>query len=434
MAIGASHLDISQAAAELWEFLAWNLRCEIFTHPDFHHPAELWVFQALLLLELFESMSSTKALHENAHVHHETTITLMRRSDFLCGVKPSELPKDSTPFQQWQQWLTNETTRRVAFAAFVMDSTHAAMFGHSAVMVVHEMRLRLPCDEVQWSSSSIKAIENTAKFSEGLQMMLGGQKVKTSLFGRTALIAGLLNMSWHESQSDLQVNALCTSKTLVAQDKWKVSIRRGFKLWKKECDNSFDGSLGLHTMLYHLAHMATYADIVHCQIFAGAGEVLGSRVIPQDSNTSQRYIYDWARTARARHATWHALQLLRSVLMPKKSDPAEHFIQSEKSLNRPWVIYNAALILWSYGYAREGPTRAPIRQADDFEQVRDMQNYLQNLGAAKSPDEFEIMKGFNGCSGMLMVLCQVFENMRWELMREAALILRNCIQVLEGES
>jgi len=48
--------------------------------------------------------------------------------------------------------------------------------------------------------------------------------------------------------------------------------------------------------------------------------------------------------------------------------PVEYLVRSDKLLNRPWVLYYAVLIIWSYGYALEGLTSAPIPQADDFEE------------------------------------------------------------------
>jgi hypothetical protein len=50
----------------------------------------------------------------------------------------------------------------------------------------------------------------------------------------------------------------------------------------------------------------------------------------------------------------------------------------------------------------------------------------------KSPDKFQPMTGFNSCTGILIVIYKEFENMRWELIREAALTLRNCIQLLNA--
>lgn len=94
MTLGASCLDKSwalqttQAGAKLSNFLAWHLRHIILKDPDFSAPTKLWVFQALLLLEVFEKLYSTRKLHERAHVHHATTLNLMRRAGFLVDSAP----------------------------------------------------------------------------------------------------------------------------------------------------------------------------------------------------------------------------------------------------------------------------------------------------------------------------------------------------------
>jgi len=498
MAIGASCLDkihgyeVTQAGAELSNFLAWHLRWEIFSDYHFRPPAKLWVFQALLLLELYEKMYSTRALHERAHIHHATTITLMRRGSSLIGRSALDSPPSvrddkqglngsrqsstsgaNTPDEWWNHWITNEATRRAAFAAFVIDSTHATMFGHSTVMVAHEMRLPLPCDEALWnatSSAEVGRIEaslhaNGVKpisFLEGLKRTLNAQEVRTNSFGRTILMAGLLSVSWHMNQRDLQVNSLGVSQALGGRDKWRGSLTRAFDLWKTDFDRSlarqgdsiptpyvysekkeenavFQG----RTVLHHLAHMAMHVDIVDCQIFARAKRLLGRTIGTQDLNSAQRRMKDnWAPTAKARDATWYALRFLCSVLLPEESSPAhsgfddppfDYSARDDILINRPWVMYFAALIVWCYGFALEGPTQAPVPAAYDFdEQVRDMRDYLRRLGGVRSPEDLKSMRGFNGCTGMLMVLRTVFEKTRWELLHEAALLLNNCIQLVGG--
>jgi hypothetical protein len=154
---------------------------------------------------------------------------------------------------------------------------------------------------------------------------------------------------------------------------------------------------------------------------------------------------NWAPTAKARDATWYALRFLCSVLLPEESaaaravpggfnDPAfDYSARDDVLMNRPWVMYFAALIVWSYGFALEGPSTQPIPPNYDFEaQVRDMRVYLRRLGGVRSPEELKSMRGFNGCSGMLMVLRTTFEKTRWELLHEAALLLNNCIGLLAG--
>ncbi|CZR64881.1 related to C2H2 zinc finger protein [Phialocephala subalpina] len=485
MAIGASFLnkihcyEKAQAGAELSNFLAWHLRLEIFRNHA-QPPAELWVFQALLLLELYEKMYSTRLLHERGHIHHTTTITLMHRGSGLIR-RPALYSSLSagaiTPDEWWDHWITNEATRRTAFSAFVIDSIHSTMFGHSTVMETHEMRLLpLPCDEALWSatnSAEVRRIEarlnadgvKPTTFLEGLKRTVDGQEVRTSSFGRTILMAGLLNLSWHMNERDLQVNSLGVSHVLGEQYKRRRSFTRAFDLWKYDFERSLDGTAdGISrpyvyaekkednvvfqsgTVLHHLAHMATHADIADCQIVAGAERLLGRDIGSQDLNSSRRRMDHWTRTAEARDATWYALRFLCSVLLPEESvtsaihtdhgDPSFHYsARDDVVLNRPWVMYFAALIVWCYGYTLEGHTTSPVPAANDFGgQVRDMRAYLRRLGGVQSPEGLKSMRGFNGCSGMLMVLRAVFRNTRWELLHEAAHLLKNCIQLIGGQA
>jgi hypothetical protein len=185
-------------------------------------------------------------------------------------------------------------------------------------------------------------------------------------------------------------------------------------------------------------------DIVDCQIFARAKRLLGRTIGSQDLNSAQRRMKDnWAPTAKARDATWYALRFLCSVLLPEEvvtannihsgynDPPFDYSARDDVLLNRPWVMYFAALIVWCYAYALEGQTTAPVPAAYDFEdQVRDMRAYLRRVGGVHDPEQLKSMRGFNGCSGMLMVLRTVFEKTRWELLHEAALLLDNCIKLL----
>ncbi len=498
IAIGASCLDkmhgpnVTQAGAELSTFLAWHLRGEIFKHVDFLPPAKLWVFQTLLLLEVYEKMYSTRVLHERAHIHHATTLTLMRRGSSLIGRSALDSPptvKDEAPGmtpnsnqgsaaqnpeQWWNHWITNEATRRVAFAAFVIDSIHATMFGHAATMVAHEMKLQLPCDETLWSATSsaeVGRIESNLRsngikpmtFFEGLKNTLKGKPVRANSFGRTAIIAGLLSVSWHMNQRDVQVHHLGALKVLGGKDIWRGPLTKAFDSWK----NDFDQGIGKgtipssmpsasdrideenifesRTVLHHLAHMAMHVDIVSCQIFAKAGRLLGRTTLPSDYAIAQKRIRDnWAPRASARHATFYALKFLSQVLMPDLATSHRNGAASSLQgltpysarddflLNRPWVLYFASLIVWSYGYALDGPVRSLPSLSTPEEQTCDMRAFLTRVGGIQDPRELVHMRDRNACLGMLLVLQAMFQKCRWELLHEAARLLGNCIHMSEG--
>jgi len=498
IAIGASCLDklhgpnVTQAGAELSNFLAWHLRGEIFKHVEFLPPAKLWVFQTLLLLEVYEKMYSTRVLHERAHIHHGTTLTLMRRGSSLLGRSALDSPptvKEETPGmttnsnqgsaaqnpeQWWNHWITNEATRRVAFAAFIIDSIHATMFGHSATMVAHEMKLQLPCDETLWSATSsaeVGRIESNLQnsgikpmtFLDGLKNTLKGKPVRANSFGRTAIMAGLLSVSWHMNQRDVQVHHLGALKALGGKDIWRGPLTKAFDSWK----NDFDQGIGKdiippsmpypqdkldeenifesRTVLHHLAHMAMHVDVVSCQIFAKAGRLLGRTTLPSDYAIAQKRIRDnWAPRPSARHATFYALKFLSQVLMPDTAIShrnaaasgmeglSPYSARDDFLLNRPWVLYFASLIVWSYGYALDGPVRSLPNLSTPEEQTYDMRNFLTRVGGIQDPRELEHMRDRNACLGMLLVLQAMFQKCRWELLHEAARLLGNCIDMLRG--
>ena len=504
IAIGAVTLDkdhgtvTTDAAAELSHFIAWHLRWEIFQDVDFRPPAKLWVFQTLLLLELYEKLYSTRALHERAHIHHDTTLTLMRRGSSLLGRSAFESPPSaredryarsmtgsransaSEPGageESWNHWIKAEATRRVAFAAFTLDSTHATMFGHSAKMVAHEMRLPLPCDEALWSATSAAEVARVQSslhsngvrsitFLDALKKTLNGQKVRTNPFGRTVIMAGLLSVSWHMNQRDLQASSLGVVQTAEGRGKWRTALLRAFDYWKRDFDEAASHSSSpslncspsyrqqYHTkggafyearsVLHHLAHMASHVDIVDCQIFAGAGRLLGRSITPRDYSTArEKMTQHWATKSSARDATFYALKFLSDVLMPDNpwrsnigspmGQDLEYAARDDVMLSRPWVLYYAALVVWCYGYAHDGPiTPSPPELHTPAQQRQDMYIFLHRFGAVRTPDHLNQLCDRNRCMGLLMVLRDMFMQTRWELLQEAATLLGSCIEKLKG--
>lgn len=508
MCLGATCLErvhplaLSQTSAEMAFFVAYHIRWEIFKEPEFRPTAKLWTFQTCLLLELFEKMYSTVSLHERAHIHHATTLGVMRRGSSLIGRSANEVPSEgddptrtppgpegsintagtNTPDAVWNRWITAEATRRAAFAAFIIDATHATLFGHSAVMSPHELRLPLPCDEALWSATSSAEVQRVeaslaangfkpTSFLDGLRRTLNGQKVRTNTFGRVILMAGLLNVSWHMNQRDLQVSSLAAAATLGNQIKWRSPLTRAFDFWRRDFDDSLakndawlsvcnpnstdrasvvarDNVFESRTCLHSLAHMAMHVDIIDCQVFAGAERALGRMVSEGDRTAVQRRMREqWAPSARARDATFYALRFLCEVLIPeeeltpKRPHPHQpptfsYSARDDYLLNRPWILFFAALIVWSYGFALDGPIRPSNYTLTTRElQIFDMQRYLIRMGGVASPDDLEKLKDRNSCLGLLLLLRERFQQPRWELLHEAGEALGSCIeQLVPGHS
>lgn len=485
MAIGAACLgrkhnyELSQLAALLSNFLAWHLRWEVFLHKDFRPPGKLWMFQTLLLLELYEKMYSDRVLHERAHLHHATTITLMRRGTSLLGCFTDSRPQSPTnkddnglkrqsPVAEdtwWLNFIEAESTRRAAYAAFLIDSTHATMFGHSSVMQNKELTLPLPCDENLWAAptrdecyrlnSNIKAGGQTASFLSGLRDLTHDNPVQTDTFGRTILMAGLLNCFCQMMQRDHQ-QAQSLGVGAATSSKWRPTLRRAFDNWSHQYDNFLlttyqkpyyhhqeELTSESHSVLYHLAHMAIYVDIVECQIYAHAPKVLGRLILTAErASVVKRWESRYHKTHEMRTSVYYALSFLKSILMPdakmKRSqafDNEDHRYKARDDplLNRPWVIYYAALVVWCYGFAKEGPTKEPIPPRDrPGAQRRSMEDYLNKFYRYDAKGEYAYlaeMEGLNGNTGLLMIVSSCFKDCRWELLKEAQNLLTRCIEL-----
>ena len=527
IAIGAATLDkaygtsLTDSAAEFANFVIWHLRWEIVRDSDFRPPAKLWVFQALLLIEVYEKMYATRALHERSHIHHDSTLTLMRRGSSLLGRSASDTPPNGGRFDEnpktvngnteqskseesWHRWIQTEATRRAAFGAFVLDSIHATMFGHAAKMVAHEMRLPLPCDEGLWSSVSpgeAARVQSSLQtngvkptmFLDGLKKTLNGQRVRTNSFGRTIIMAGLLSVSWHMTQRDLQISSLGprTANSFGGLDKWKSVLLRAFDNWKRDFDEALaeatpapsspnlrttittapllggppgnvlrplddENIFESRTVLHHLAHIAAHVDVVDCQVFAGANRLLGRSVTPKDYSLIREKIERWATKASARDAAFYALKFIAQVIVPPNEgegldgryyghaspilpqafEQNQYIARDDFLLNRPWVLYISALVVWCYGFALEGPISPKVRLEEQFDtyakKERDMMSYLSRVAGVRAPDDLEKVQGKNRCLGLLMILKDSFGSTRWELTHEAAGLLGNACLKLSG--
>ena len=480
MAIGASLLGneygmIMKAAAKNFaNFVAWHLRWQVYMDSSFHPPAKLWVFQTLLLLEIYEKMNATRALHERANIHYATTINLMRRSTALDeDLNLTQRPL-SSPQEWWERWINAEATRRVAYAAFLLDATHATMFGHSAVMVVQEIRLPLPCDETLWSATSpaeVGLVESSlhanairpTTFIQGLKRTLTGRKVRTSSFGRLALMAGLLSISWHMRQRELQMSTLGVPHAIGVPETWRSTLISAFDFWKQDFDEDIahmkmaaGGWPGVRfdnasvsdqaTVLHHLSQLAMQIDVVDCQIAAGARAVMGRAVTKSERDRVQKKMINWCKTEGARQAAYHAIQLLQKFVTigTENGSPRFYSARDDCLLSRPWVLYFAALTIWCQNHfnKRRNSFSAPhvtspgqsLQQTqgqfgEDRLDYENVQFFLSHAASKSSVELASLDLGDRNVVSLLQLLDQSFRDSRWELLHEAADRLREAISI-----
>ena len=490
ISLGAASLRGRDSSGQLAEYGSFadviisSVRWEILTSDDAGPPISLWVAQALLLLEFYEKLCSSRRLHERAHIYHPAFLTLLRRGSPLIGRAGSESPPepeetgadrqaalgtglDSRTW--WIRWAESESMHRVVFAAFMLDVIHAAMFGHTADMSAHEIRLPLPCDDNLWTASSPDVVRQLdanfrmygvkqVSFLDGLKSALHGKEVKTHSFGRMIIISGLLSVGWHLSHRETHLKWLdLRAPSTDTRHTWRKLLLGAFDSWKDSFDVAMsdagsdaagrrgfaNGPINSASLLYHLAHLSLHADIVDCQVFAGVRRLLGRRVSARDHANAVKRMGAWAKQSSTRHAVLHAFRLLYSVLVepyprrrnsaapalrdaPPPPPPAiQYSIRNEQDPHRPWIMYYAVLVIWAFVQALGQPPLPPVAQSPAR-----TREYLAGVAMLRDLDEQAAATLHEGLHGLLAVVEGILGEAQTELLAEAKGRLQLCREML----
>ncbi|OHF01754.1 hypothetical protein CORC01_02945 [Colletotrichum orchidophilum] len=483
IALGAASLSSRDATGNLEQYggladvIISSSRWEILTHEEASPPVGLSISQALLLLEFYEKMFSSRRMHERAHIYHSATLTLLRRGSPLIGRGGSESPpEEAAPLSNdgpssdsrtwWIRWADSESMHRVVFAAFMMDTIHAALFGHNADMAPHEIRLPLPCDDGLWTAATPNAFRQLdgnyrmygikqVSFLDGLKSALHGQEVKTHTFGRMIIMSGLLSVGWHLSRRESHLKWLdLRPPSTETHDSWKKILFSAFDEWKESFDNavgandtsegpgqpsSSNGPIHSAAVLYHLAHISLHVDIVDCQVYAGVKRLVGRKVSTRDHANAVARMRTWSNAPSTPHGVLHAFKLLYRVLVDQKnpkrrtsnfgplpeSVSAFYSCRSESDPHRPWIVYYATLTIWSFVQAMGLPNKnAPSGRNSDIAR------YLAHFASLEELDE-ESMRNLNERLPELLDLMKMsLEQSHSELLREASERLKLCREML----
>lgn len=461
-----------------------SIRLEILGDKGAVPPVDLWVAQALLLVEFYEKMYSTRKLHERGHIYHVVTLNLLRRGSPLIGKAGLESPPDEQNGVEpggddrtwWVRWAETEAMHRVVFAAFMMDVIHAAMFGHASDMAPHEIRLPLPCDEALWSATSqenMRQLEGTLRmygvgkpvfFLDGLKRALHGQEVRTHSFGRMIIMCGLLSVGWHLRHRETHLKWLdIAPNASEMRDKWCKMLLKAFDDWKTSFDDAVssggassadpsgsgqqtasNGLIQSAAVLYHLAHISLYVDIIDCQVYAGAKRLVGRKVSSRDLANVNSRMAVWAGQLLTRRAILHAFKLLHRILVDPRQKkiasiqeypgsgrggPIQYSTRADSDPHRPWIMYYATLSIWSFtqavkaqGQSRPAPSFNPSRTRG----VHNVPEYLSRVAKLSELDSATATTLSDGVPDLLDVVYKLLSQSHWELLKEACQRLANC--------
>lgn len=470
----------------LADLIITGLRWEIHTHDDAQPPVKLWVAQALLLLEFYEKMFTSRQLHERAHIHHVSTLTLLRRGSPLGGrpgaetpleasLEASEMPSESQSVVEqerasqpalseawWRRWASNEAMLRVVFFAYTIDTLHAAMFGHESSLLPSDVGLLLPCDDVIWRAQSAEQVHQLEatfnmygiqplKFLDGLKKYLHGSHIQSHYRARLTLVIGLFSVACHIRPKEKHVKFFESVPSQGERKKWTSMMLEALDRWKDGLDDAVSsdrshrtGSVGSPqlvepTVLYHLAYITTHVDILDCQILAGSKLLLGRRVTKKELARATYHAASWATTTDAVVAVRHSFKLLATTLiMPGLRSPnqscvsTQYSCRSDPCINRPWSLYLAVLSIWTFYFAMRqkllGNDAMELANGNEVQQTAC--DYISCHAEIDNADDLISNFSYNGCNAMLQYLSDIMAIAEPEILVEASRRLRACQHLL----
>lgn len=388
-----------------------RLRWLVFSHNDLADDPPLWIFQALILIEAFEKMLSSRKHHELAATFHGSIVILMRRNqpfsfdiddedwssaDENYRSRGNNSRKQSSSYSKysieskWNRWIENESLRRVFFLAFTIDSQHVALFGHSQCMSANEILFELPCLEDVWDAPDaetwLSLYESSTRpplFLDAIKslLMLKPLDKTTSQFSRLIILHGLYSVAVQtQTQKNAAIgflsgkNEQCrhcgkphqhsssggSSSNGGGGEQWRALLAQALQTWSFSLFTQgsiiIEACQSLHQMAYvtlYLSH-TTVLDIL---VFARYPSLVSRRLTRRDYAKAEHLVKTWSSTPEAIVAVRHALLLIQETLFPKRSkqhspqgyrEEVIYEANTDKVALRPWCLFVCTLVVYAF--------------------------------------------------------------------------------------
>lgn len=466
--VGASYgsKKIHQAAVKIHD----SLRGVLFSSGHFRPNPELWVLQALLLIEVFGKNRAGLKQYEMAHLFHGLLINMIRRSGCESAVTDPYGPEDEAdPEGRWKAWIRKESMKRLALLTFLWDVQHATFFSQTLYMSAFELKVALPSDLNLWNSrdptewlghrraevaplSFLSTLKKFLNCSENLPYI--------NSLSRVLMLHGLMSIAW-----DMQRRDQTSLNFHIDPAHYKIKLNKAYDHWKQDFDkfsrkimqkisNNFENTtnktffvkyLTTNNAIYHTAVLSLWTNLVDLQIFAGTNLVFGMRVDESTFLKSKSQITEWVyQVGISDKAVMHASQLLRCGLTNLEN------WQVDGTFHYPWCLYLASLVCWAFfkilrdqldvksltkiSSETDSATPCPSGQTQGLDGIVDpvisdskasMRRFV-SLVTSGTPDEIRSRKTIcsDDWSGVIEEVANHLRTIRWAIVYDAYKILK----------
>jgi hypothetical protein len=325
--------------------------------------------------------SCSRRKRELAYAHSQPSITMLRESNrFKKSAYQHIYPLPEDEGEQlehkWKRWAASEACKRLAWRVFMQESQKSMGTGLMPIISYSEMSLDLPCphrvwiapDAASWKAESLRALQaplfdqlrqrpvilrdalcDIAAITTGAAhidlelcafiylhavwgMIYDHRKVQDVFRPRSppsnaASISGPANMALPSRHQELRYML--------------VQFEHAMENWGPlTCRHQI-------MMVLHLLFLNLHVSLDDIQLFVGReGEEPARRIYPD--------LQSWVDTRDARAAVWHSGQILRAAKLFPPRQLKDLFAT---------VVYQACLVLWTYGVIMRAKARGQTEEA-----------------------------------------------------------------------
>lgn len=365
-------------------------------------------------------------------------------------------------------WPSNGklTLCRLALLCFLWDTQHAVLFCQSLCMSSFELRTSLPCSQSLWEAQTASewkdhgdsSVEEPQFLTTLKSYLTASSPRPTNLnsLSRVLILHGLMSVFWDMQRRDqTSLGVISGDQTGNYTSGWRQRISKAYDLWKSDFDshcmagtvshreNNFnDDDQSIRTRnaqfavfstsynaIYHAAHILLNSDFLDLQVYAGARHILGRPVQRNDYIRSERVVKAWAsgetglnNTQSATKAAWHASLLLQDATQNLTDFDAMGLFHV------PWCLYLASLTCWAFHNA--GKSRAYARDDEDemiWDAKLEMNAMVESMASSGDPRELAELQGAHRTGGLVWVMANVLERVRWGIVHAGVSVLRGLV-------
>ncbi|WVW85934.1 hypothetical protein I302_107972 [Kwoniella bestiolae CBS 10118] len=432
-----------------------HLRNRVFDMVEDEPTASVSSLQTILLLNHFARSFCSLKQHDVAQIFHSPIINLARQSGMLLPNLDRMLQNSlDDPMACWLEWIAEEERKRLGWFSFLMDTENAALYRGFLLIHCYLIQIDVPCSDEVWQSSNplewTSALTQSARppsFRNLLRDLAGRGYIAPGLTKLVLwiLLHGLHCVQWTLLWRDLgDLSMVHVSKIT----NWKDSCRKAFDIWRVYVDDNFGiakasplamsiASTAEHPMLSagipfsHLGTVLLLSDTEQIRIFAGTKKIAGRPISPGEWAAANVYVNSWAKSQDGAYCCHAALRLLAHVFRWSSET------KFQRTSMVPWCVYLAALVIWSYSSALEGPdpllapfilitssstTSHQVRIEPSLAQ-RSAIDYLDNLLSVDHPFSLPSVKGKNKCAGLVAYTAYLAGTLKRGVMEECRTVL-----------